>query len=50
MTVDSNLTQKEIEKIAKEQKNIRKYIEDKDIKKIIYVDKKLLNFVVSEKL
>ena len=36
----------DIEKIAKEQENIRKYIEGKDTKKIIYVDKKLLNFVI----
>ena len=46
ITVDSNLTQIEIQKIAKEQENIRKYIEGKDTKKIIYVDKKLLNFVI----
>ena len=46
ITVDSNLPQIEIEKIAKEQENIKKYIEGKDIKKIIYIDKKLLNFVI----
>ena len=46
ITVDSNLPQIEIEKIAKEQENIRKYIEGKDTKKIIYIDKKLLNFVI----
>jgi len=49
VTVDSNIPQKEIEEIAKEQENIKKYIVNKDIKKIIYVDKKLLNLVVSEK-
>ena len=46
ITVDANLSQVEIEKIAKEQENIRKYIESKDTKKIIYIDKKLLNFVI----
>ena len=46
ITVDANLSQIEIEKIAKEQENIRKYIEGKDTKKIIYIDKKLLNFVI----
>ena len=46
ITVDSNLPQIEIERIAKEQENVRKYIEGKDTKKIIYVDKKLLNFVI----
>ena len=46
ITVDSNLPQIEIEKIAKGEENIRKYIEGKDIKKIIYIDKKLLNFVI----
>ena len=46
ITVNANLSQIEIEKIAKEQENIRKYIECKDTKKIIYIDKKLLNFVI----
>ena len=46
ITVDANLSQVEIEKIAKEQENIRKYIEGNDTKKIIYIDKKLLNFVI----
>jgi len=46
ITVDSNLPQIEIEKIAKGEENIRKYIEGKDTKKIIYIDKKLLNFVI----
>ena len=49
VTVESNLPQKELETLAKEQGNIKKYIENKKIKKVIYIDKKLLNLVVSEK-
>ena len=49
VTVESNLPQKEIEVLAREQENIKKYIENKKIKKVIYIDKKLLNLVVSEK-
>ena len=49
VTVESNLPQKEIEALAREQENIKKYIENKKIKKVIYIDKKLLNLVVSEK-
>ena len=49
VTVESNLPQKEIEILAREQENIKKYIENKKIKKVIYIDNKLLNLVVSEK-
>ena len=49
VTVESNLPQKEIEALAREQQNIKKYIENKKIKKVIYIDMKLLNLVVSEK-
>ena len=49
VTVKSNLPQKELETLAREQENIKKYIENKKIKKVIYIDKKLLNLVVSEK-
>jgi len=49
VTVESNLPQKELETLAREQENIKKYIENKKIKKVIYIDKKLLNLVVSEK-
>ena len=45
ITVDSNLSQKEIEKLAQKQENIKKYIENKDIKKVIYIENKILNIV-----
>jgi len=45
ITVDSNLSQKEIEKLAQKQENIKKYIENKDVKKVIYIENKILNIV-----
>ena len=40
-----NLSQKEIEKLAQKQENIKKYIENKDVKKVIYIENKILNIV-----
>ena len=38
--------QKEIEKMAKKDEKVKKYLEGKEIKKTIYVPGKLINFVV----
>jgi len=39
-------SKEKIEKMAKENKNIKKYLEGKEIKKVIFVPGKLVNFVV----
>ena len=39
-------TQNEIEEAAKESPKVQKYLEGKEIRKVIYVAEKLLNFVV----
>ena len=39
-------TQQEAELIAKQDPNVLKYLEDKEIKKIIFVKNKLINFIV----
>ncbi len=38
--------QEEVEKLARESENVKKHLEGKEIKKIIYVPGKILNFVV----
>ena len=44
--VDIDTPQEEIEKIATDLDEIKKYIENKKIKKIIYIQNKLVNIVV----
>lgn len=39
-------SQIEIEKIAKENERVQKYLEGKEIKKVVYVEGKIINFVV----
>ena len=46
ITVESNLSQIEIIKIAKEQDFVKRNLMNKDIKKEIYIAKKIINFVV----
>ncbi|CAL4043444.1 Leucine--tRNA ligase [Buchnera aphidicola (Tetraneura ulmi)] len=41
-----NISEEEIINIAKKSKNIKKYLKEKKIKKIIYIKNKLLNFVI----
>ena len=48
ININPHLTQEEIQKLAFQQENIKKYTMDKEIKKIIYVEKKLLNLVIPE--
>ena len=48
ININPHLTQEEIQELAFQQENIKKYTMDKEIKKIIYVEKKLLNLVVPE--
>ncbi len=45
--VPVELSKEEVIKIAKERPKILKYLEGKNLKKVIYVPKKLVNFVVS---
>lgn len=44
--VDKNLTQEEVEKIAKSDENVAKHLQGANIKKVIFVKDRLLNFVV----
>ncbi|MCR4334741.1 MAG: leucine--tRNA ligase [Patescibacteria group bacterium] len=46
MEVESNMEEQEITKKALKNKDIIKWVEDKDIKKTIFVKNKLINFVV----
>ena len=48
ININPHLTQEEIQELAFQQENIKKYTMDKEIKKIIYVEKKLLNLVIPE--
>ncbi len=41
-----NLPQAEVEKIALQESNVQKYINDKQIRKVIFVQDKLINFIV----
>jgi len=44
--VPNDATQEEVEKLAKTEENVIKFIEGKEIKKIIFVKNKLINFIV----
>ena len=44
--VQKDLSQKEIENLTKNLPKVRKYLEKKKIKKVIFVKNKLINFVV----
>ena len=44
--VSSNISKEEMEKIAKENNNVQKFINDKDIVKVIVIPGKLVNIVV----
>jgi leucyl-tRNA synthetase len=44
--VPLDATQEEVEKLAKIEENVAKFLEDKEIKKIIFVKNKLINFIV----
>ena len=46
ITVDQNATAEEIEKLALQEDNVRRYIGDQTIKKIIVVPKKLVSIVL----
>ncbi|HRT68247.1 MAG TPA: class I tRNA ligase family protein, partial [Bacteroidota bacterium] len=46
LTVPLNATQEEIYSIAIQEENVQKYIEGKQIKKVIFVPNKLLNIIV----
>ena len=44
--VEPNLSKEEVEKIAFMEKNIKKWTDDEKIKKVIFVENKLINFVI----
>jgi leucyl-tRNA synthetase len=44
--IDINLEQKEIEEIAKKIENVDSNLDGKEIKKIIYIRGKIINFVI----
>jgi len=45
LKTDINLTQQKVEALAKNQPNVMKYLEGKDIKNVIFVPNRLINFV-----
>ena len=48
ITIDPDLPEDTIKEKAKEEGNVKKYIIGKQIKKIIYIEKKLINLVVTD--
>jgi leucyl-tRNA synthetase len=46
VVVDVNIPENEIKELALEQENVKKHIANKNIKKVIYVPKKLVSIVV----
>ena len=48
ITIDPDLPENAIKEKAKEEGNVKKYIIGKQIKKIIYIEKKLINLVVTD--
>jgi leucyl-tRNA synthetase len=46
LTIPLNSTQDEIYSVAIQEENVRKYIEGKQIKKVIFVPNKLLNIII----
>jgi len=46
ITIDPDLAEDAIKEKAKQEGNVKKYLTDKKIKKIIYIEKKLINLVV----
>ena len=44
--VKSDITQNDIEKLVLSLEEIRKYVDDKPIKKVIYIKEKLVNIVI----
>ncbi len=46
VTIPFGATQEEVLKIAQEQPNVQKYLEGKEIRKVIYIPNKLINIVV----
>jgi leucyl-tRNA synthetase len=47
LMLDEEMSKEEIIELSKEVENVRKYILDKEISKTIFVEKKLVNFVVN---
>ena len=46
ISLDKGLDQKEIEEAAKSIENIKNNIEGKEIRKVIYIKEKIINFVL----
>ena len=47
MKVEKDLDRTKVEELAKNQENVKKHLEGKEIKKVIVVPNKLVNFVVA---
>ena len=47
VTVSATLNQEQVQEIALSEENVSKFIEDKTIRKVIYVPGKLLNIVAN---
>ncbi|MBI2054197.1 MAG: leucine--tRNA ligase [Candidatus Staskawiczbacteria bacterium] len=46
MEVDANITQKQAEKITAESEKVKQWLEGKEVIKIVFIPKKLINFVL----
>jgi leucyl-tRNA synthetase len=44
--IDKNLSQEEVESVAKEVENIKANLENQTIRKVIYIKEKIINFVI----
>ncbi len=47
LQVSADITQEEAEKLAREEQNVQRFLEGKEIKKVVFVPKKLINFIVA---
>ena len=47
ITISEDLSKEDIIKLAKNIENVEKFMESAETKKIIYIEKKLINFVVN---
>ena len=48
IAIRKDLMQKEVEEIIKKNSNVKKYVDNKKIKKIIFVKNKILNYIIAD--
>ena len=48
LNLNKNITQDEICNLCKDDEKIKKYLINRDIKKIIFIDNRVLNYIISE--